>query len=97
MAELNVKKFDFLASGLEQSAHILREIIELIQSLINQRHFFIMDRVAQFVHLFKDALQAVCWYKSERAKSDNLDAAEITILAEVAHSLEKYVTTMHDD
>lgn len=90
MVELNVKKFDFLGTDLEQSAYILREMIELTQSLINQRHIFIMDRVAQFVHVFKDELQAVCWYKSQRAKTDNLDAAEITILAEMAHNLEKY-------
>lgn len=89
MSELNIKKFDFLPMNVEESAKILRETIDLLQALINQRHFFIMDRVSQFVHIFKDLLQTICWYKSQRSKTENLDAAEITILAEMAHNLEK--------
>lgn len=93
MTELNIKKFDFLNTNVESAAKILREMIKLCEAMISQRHFFIVDRVAQFGNVFKDLLQAVCWYKSERGKADNLDAAEITMLAEMAHSLEKYVLT----
>lgn len=90
MSELNIKKFDFMAINIAQSAEIFHLMADLCQALINQRHFFIMDRIAQFVHVFKDLLQAVCWYKSKRNKTDNLEAAEVTMLAEIAHKLEKY-------
>lgn len=49
-----------------------------------------MDRVPHFVVVFKDLLQTICWYKSDRSKQAQLEAAEVTMLAEMAHKLEKY-------
>lgn len=53
------------------------------------RNVFIMNRVPQFVNVYKDLLQTVCWYKSNRGQHSQLEQAEVTVLAENAHNLEK--------
>lgn len=57
--------------------------------LIMHRNVFIMSRVPQFVNVYKDLLQTVCWYKSDRSQHTQLEQAEVTVLAEHAHTLEK--------
>lgn len=61
----------------------------LMLGLIQHRSPFIMDRVPHFANIFKDLLQTICWYKSNRSQQIQLEQAEITMLAEMAHSLEK--------
>lgn len=76
-------------------ASILKEthgqISDLCHSLIQYRHFFIVDRIPQFVIILKELLQSVCWYKCNRSRGKHLDDDEVTILAELSHKLEKCV------
>lgn len=76
------------ASTLKET-HI--RISELCYSLIQYRHFFIVDRIPQFVVILKELLQSICWYKCNRLRSKPLDDDEVTILAELSHKLEKFV------
>lgn len=66
-------------------------ISDLCYSLIQHRHFFIVDRIPQFVAVLKELLQSVCWYKCNRLHGQHLEDNEVTILAELAHKLEKFV------
>lgn len=66
-------------------------ISDLCYSLIQHRHYFIIDRIPQFVIILKDLLQSICWYKCNRARGKHLDDEEITILAELSHKMEKLV------
>lgn len=76
-------------------AAILKEthirISDLCYSLIQHRHYFIVDRIPQFVIILKDLLQSVGWYKYNRARGKHLDDDEVTTLAELSHKLEKFV------
>lgn len=59
-------------------------------ALIQHRHFFIVDRVPQFVAILRDLLQSVAWFKSGRRKEKAaLDSGEVTMLADLAHRIEK--------
>lgn len=66
-------------------------ISDLCYSLIQHRHYFIIDRIPQFVVILKDLLLSVCWYKCNRGRGKHLDDDEVTTLAELSHNLEKYV------
>lgn len=76
-------------------ASVLKEmhvrISDLCHSLIQHRHFFIMDRIPQIVNILKDLVQSVCWYKCNRARGKHLDDDEVTTLAELSHKMEKLV------
>lgn len=66
-------------------------------ALVQHRHFFIVDRVPQFVAILRDLLQSVAWYKSDDRRKDNtgataangLDSGEVSVLADLAHRIEK--------
>lgn len=62
-------------------------------ALVQHRHFFMVDRVPQFVSILRDLLQSVAWYKSDKRKdavaSNALDSGEISVLADLAHRIEK--------
>lgn len=90
LAELNIKKISLEIFGKEQFVLIFNKAVELCAALIGYRHVFIADRVPHFVNVFKDLLQSCCWYKSDRDKQLSLSQAEVTMLAEMAHKLEKY-------
>lgn len=62
---------------------------DLCYSLIQHRHYFIIDRIPQFVIILKELLQSVCWFKCNRARGKHLDDDEVTTLAELSHKLEK--------
>lgn len=64
---------------------------DLCYSLIQHRHYFILDRIPQFVIILKELLQSVCWYKCNRSRGKHLDDDEVTTLAELSHKLEKFV------
>lgn len=63
-------------------------------ALIQHRHFFVVDRVPQFVAILRDLLQSVAWYKSDKRKegaaaANALDNGEVSVLADLAHRIEK--------
>lgn len=62
-------------------------------ALVQHRHFFIVDRVPQFVAVLRDLLQSVAWYKSDKRKeapaANGLDSGEVSVLADLAHRIEK--------
>ncbi len=82
-------------------ATILKEthigITDLCYSLVQHRHYFIMDRIPQFVVILKDLLQSVCWFKCNRGRGKHLDDDEVTVLAELSHKMEKLVVYFDDD
>lgn len=89
LSEINVKTIVAQTFDSKRFVRLVDRMIDVAQSLINHRHVFVLDRVPQFVHVFKDLLQTICWYKSNRNKQAQLEQAEVTMLAEMAHKLEK--------
>lgn len=89
LAALNVKKIDAEQFGVEHFKSLVEQMCALCMGLIQHRFVFVMDRVPHYVNVFKDLLQTICWYKSNRSQQTPLEQAEITMLAEMAHSLEK--------
>lgn len=89
MAEINVKKIDAEKFDSGHFKSLLEHMCALCLGLIQHRAVFVMDRVPHFINVFKDILQTICWYKSNRSQQTQLEQAEITMLAEMAHSLEK--------
>lgn len=90
LAEINIKKIDADTFDSDKFKSLLDQMCSLLLRLILNRSAFIMDRVPHFVNVFKDLLQTICWYKSNRNQQIQLQQAEITMLAEMAHILEKY-------
>lgn len=91
LGEINIKKIDAEQFDSDRFKSLLEQMCALVLGLIQHRSVFILDRVPHFVNVFKDLLQTICWYKSNRSQQTQLEQAEITMLAEMAHSLEKYV------
>lgn len=89
LAAINVKKIDAEQFGIDRFKSLVEQMCALCLGLIQHRFVFVMDRVPHFVNVFKDLLQTICWYKSNRSQQIPLEQAEITMLAEMAHSLEK--------
>lgn len=90
MTEINIKKIEAKTFDSKLFAHLLEQMCSLCLGLIQHRSVFIIDRVPHFVNVFQDLLQTICWYKSNRSQHTQLEQAEITMLAEMAHMLEKY-------
>lgn len=90
LVEINIKKIDTEKFDSDQFKSLLEQMCALCLGLIQHRSVFVMDRVPHFVNVFKDLLQTICWYKSNRNQQTQLEQAEITMLAEMAHCLEKY-------
>lgn len=89
LSEINVKKIDADQFDSDKFKCLLDQMCALCLGLIQHRSVFVMDRVPHFVTVFKDLLQTICWYKSNRSQHSQLEQAEITVLAENAHTLEK--------
>lgn len=89
LAEINVKKIDAEQFDSDKFKCLLERMCALCLELMQHRAAFIKDRVPHFVNVFKDLLQTIGWYKSNRSQQTSLDQAEITMLAEMAHNLEK--------
>ncbi|KAG4072519.1 hypothetical protein HA402_004608 [Bradysia odoriphaga] len=66
-------------------------ISDLCYGLIQHRHYFIIDRIPQFVVILKDLLQSVCWFKCNRVRGKQLDDDEVTALAELSHKMENII------
>lgn len=89
LTEINIKQFKIDKSTMQTFNTLHTQMCDLMFALIQYRHFFIVNRVPQFVNIFKDLLQSVCWYKCEQQMDGNLEIGEITMLAELSHKLEK--------
>lgn len=89
MTEINIKKIDAETFDSKGFVHLLEQMCSLCLGLIQHRSTFIIDRVPHFVAVFKDLLQTICWYKSNRSQFKQLEQAEVTMLAEMAHILER--------
>ena len=95
MTKLNITKLmqqiDGVTFTFSQFLRLLNDMCDLCYALIQHRHFFIVDRIPQFVAVFKDLAHCVCLYKSDRQNESNLKKDEVTALADLARKLEKYV------
>lgn len=89
MTEINIKKIDAEKFDSKDFVRLLEQMCLLCLGLIQHRSTFIIDRVPHFVDIFRDLLQTICWYKSNRSQHVQLEQAEVTMLAEMAHILEK--------
>lgn len=89
MMEINIKKIDAETFDSKVLSNLLGKMCSLCLGLIQHRSIFMLDRVSHFVDIFQDLLQTICWYKSNRDQHTQLEQAEITMLAELAHMLEK--------
>lgn len=89
LTEINIKKIDANTFDSKNFVELLTQMCTVCLHLIMHRNVFILNRVPQFVNVYKDLLQTVCWYKSNRSQHTQLEQAEVTVLAEQAHNLEK--------
>lgn len=88
LIDINIKKFSLCDNNLKIFNSLHLAMSEVCLSLIKYRHLLILDRAPQFMHIFKDLLQSVVWYKSDRQKDTALPSAELENLAELAMKLE---------
>lgn len=88
LMEINIKKFPLCDTNIHvfNSLHIA--ISGVCSSIIKHRHLLLMDRAPQYMHVFKDLIQSVVWYKSDRQKDTALPSDELDNLAELAMKLE---------
>ncbi|XP_037812924.1 uncharacterized protein LOC119604414 [Lucilia sericata] len=88
LMDINIKKFRLSDTNLKVFHNLHLAMTEVCSSLIKHRHILLMDRVPQYMHIFKDLLQSIVWYKSERQKDTALPSNEIDDLSELALKLE---------
>lgn len=88
LTEINIKKFQLTTENGPDFVALHTRMSELCQALIQHRHFFIVDRIPQFVAVIRDLLQSVCWYHGAK-KDGSLENGEITMLAALSHNMEK--------
>lgn len=88
LMDINIKKFPVSENNLGIFKQLHCAMSKLFGSLIRQRHLLLMDRVPQFMHIFKDLIQSIVWYKSDRQKDAALSANELDDLSELAMKLE---------
>ncbi|XP_039959602.1 uncharacterized protein LOC126759149 [Bactrocera neohumeralis] len=88
LMDINIKQFPLSENNLDTFKQLHCAMSGLFGSLIRQRHVLLMDRVPQFMHIFKDLIQSIVWYKSDRQKDAALSANELDDLAELAMKLE---------
>lgn len=88
LMDINIKKFRLDDTNLKIFNNLQIAMTEVCSSLIKHRHILLMDRVPQYMHIFKDLTQAIVWYKSDRQKDSTLPPTEIDDLSELALKLE---------
>lgn len=86
--DINIKKFNLDDTNLTLFNSLHLAMTDVCSSLIKHRHILLMDRVPQYMHVFKDLVQSVVWYKSDRQKDTALPGEEMDALAELAMKLE---------
>ncbi|XP_053951223.1 uncharacterized protein LOC128858755 [Anastrepha ludens] len=88
LMDINIKRFPLSEDNLDTFKKLHWSMTDLAGSLIRQRHILLLDRVPQFMHIFKDLMQSIVWYKSDRQKDSALSATELDDLADLAMKLE---------
>ncbi|XP_013117063.2 uncharacterized protein LOC106094396 [Stomoxys calcitrans] len=88
LMDITMKKFPLNDANLRIFHSLHLAMTEVCSSMIKQRHLLLMDRAPQYMHIFKDLLQSVVWYKSDRQKDTALPSGELDDLAELAMKLE---------
>ncbi|XP_036341891.1 uncharacterized protein LOC118751230 [Rhagoletis pomonella] len=88
LMDINIKRFALSENNLSTFKRLHWSMTDLVGGLIRQRHVLLMDRVPQFTHIFKDLIQSIVWYKSDRQKDAALSSTELEDLAELAMKVE---------
>ncbi|XP_073828546.1 uncharacterized protein [Musca autumnalis] len=88
LMEINIKKFPLCDTNIKVFNSLHAAVTEVCLSLIKQRNLLLLDRAPQYMHIFKDLIQSVVWYKSDRQKDTTLPSNELDNLAELAMKLE---------
>ncbi|XP_037936207.1 uncharacterized protein LOC119670139 [Teleopsis dalmanni] len=88
LMNINIKNFQITDTNVDTFNNLHMSMLELCTSLIKHRHMLLLDRVPQFMYIFKDLVQSIVWYKSERQKNSTLSSEELDQLAELALKLE---------
>lgn len=89
LTEINIKKMEITETNSNDFIKLHEKMSDLCLQMVQHRVIFIVDRLPQFSQVFKDLVQAICWYRSDRKENVKLENAEVTILADLAHKLEK--------
>lgn len=87
LTEINIKKLELNDKNKNDFELLHKHMNGLCLALIQKRHIFIVDRIAQFSVVIRDLLQSINNYRSDR-KTD-LSNEEITMLADLSHTMEK--------
>ncbi|XP_004524946.1 uncharacterized protein LOC101462218 [Ceratitis capitata] len=88
LMDINIKRFSLSEDNLTVFKQLHCAMSDLYSCLLRHRHVLLMDRVPQFMHIFKDLIQSIVWYKSDRQKDAALSSNELEDLAELAMKLE---------
>lgn len=90
LMNINLKKFIINDKNNEKLFNSLHtNITNVCLTLIKFRHTLLSYRIPQFIYIYKDLLQSLCWYKSDRSKNIQLNDDELDNLEELALKLEK--------
>lgn len=88
LVDLNIKSFSLCDTNLQEFYSLHLAMIAVCFSLVKHRHLFLIDRVPQYMHIFKDLIQAILWHQSDRRKNVGLSDFEIDALTESSLKLE---------
>ncbi|XP_067637542.1 uncharacterized protein [Eurosta solidaginis] len=88
LMDINIKHFPISDDNLCIFKKLHLSMSDLLGALLRQRHMLLMDRVPPFMHIFKNLIQSILWYKSDRQKDIALTETELEDLAELAIKLE---------
>ncbi|KAL9882052.1 uncharacterized protein ACN427_010064 [Glossina fuscipes fuscipes] len=88
LVDLNIKSFSLNDTNLQEFYSIHLAMIAVCFSLVKHRHLFLIDRVPQYMHIFKDLIQAILWHQSDRRKNVGLSNDELDALTESSLKLE---------
>uniref|UniRef100_A0A1A9Z4Q4 Urb2 domain-containing protein n=1 Tax=Glossina pallidipes TaxID=7398 RepID=A0A1A9Z4Q4_GLOPL len=88
LVDLNIKSFSLCDTNLQEFYSLHLAMIAVCFSLVKHRHLFLIDRVPQYMHIFKDLIQAILCHQSDRRKNVGLSDIEIDALTESSLKLE---------
>ncbi|XP_055376248.1 uncharacterized protein LOC129608632 [Condylostylus longicornis] len=88
LIDINIKKFVLTDNNENLFKELHNEMTNLCIILIKSRHEIITDRMPQFIIIYQDLLQSLCWYKSDRHKDILLNKEDIQSLSEMGAKLQ---------
>lgn len=88
MLDINITKFPVGDTNIDTFNSLHLSISRLCTSLLKHRHVYLLDRIPQLMSVFKDLLQAIIWYKSDRKKDTALSEEEINNLVQLVLKME---------